>query len=79
MAGDGRIRTAVPVCLRARCLIASIRTFVAVPLGLNVAIYLAEFADSRVRGVIKPILEILAGVPTGGGAGAGWSTASSRS
>jgi len=37
---------------------------VAVPLGLLVAVYLSEFADARARETIKPILELLAGVPT---------------
>lgn len=37
---------------------------VAVPLGLLVAIYLSEFATARVRETIKPILELLAAVPT---------------
>lgn len=37
---------------------------VAVPIGLLSAIYLNEFASSRVRAVVKPALEILAGVPT---------------
>lgn len=37
---------------------------VAVPLGLLVAIYLSEFASARVREIIKPSLELLAGVPT---------------
>ncbi|HRE43502.1 MAG TPA: phosphate ABC transporter permease subunit PstC [Terricaulis sp.] len=37
---------------------------VAVPLGLLVAIYLSEFASARVREVVKPVLELLAGVPT---------------
>jgi phosphate transport system permease protein len=37
---------------------------VALPLGLAAAIYLSEYATAKVRGVIKPILEILAGVPT---------------
>jgi phosphate transport system permease protein len=37
---------------------------VAVPLGLLSAIYLAEYAPSRVRKTVKPILETLAGVPT---------------
>jgi len=37
---------------------------VAVPLGLLSAIYLAEFAPERVRKVVKPVLEVLAGVPT---------------
>jgi len=37
---------------------------VALPLGLCVAIYLSEYASERVRAVLKPILEILAGIPT---------------
>ena len=37
---------------------------VAVPLGLLSAIYLSEYAPSRVRRVVKPGLELLAGVPT---------------
>ena len=37
---------------------------VAIPLGLLSAIYLAEYASPRVRKVVKPVLELLAGVPT---------------
>jgi phosphate transport system permease protein len=37
---------------------------VAVPIGLFAAIYLAEYASPRVRSVSKPLLEILAGIPT---------------
>ena len=37
---------------------------VAVPLGLLCAVYLSEYAPTRVRKVVKPVLEILAGVPT---------------
>jgi phosphate transport system permease protein len=37
---------------------------VAIPLGLGAAIYLSEYARPRVRKVIKPILELLAGIPT---------------
>ncbi len=37
---------------------------VAVPLGLGVGIYLAEYASPRVRRVLKPIVEVLAGIPT---------------
>lgn len=37
---------------------------VALPLGLSIAIYLSEYATTRVRNILKPILEILAGVPT---------------
>lgn len=34
------------------------------PLGLSAAIYLSEYASPRVRGTLKPTLEVLAGVPT---------------
>lgn len=37
---------------------------VAVPLGLGAAIYLSEYAPSRVRNLFKPALEILAGIPS---------------
>ena len=37
---------------------------VAFPLGLGVAIYLSEYAKPRVAGVLKPVLEILAAIPT---------------
>ncbi len=37
---------------------------IALPLGLAAAIYLSEYADPKVRKVLKPILEILAGIPT---------------
>lgn len=45
-------------------LITAIAMFVAVPVGLMTAIYLAEYASERVRAVAKPLLEILAGIPT---------------
>jgi phosphate transport system permease protein len=41
-----------------------IAVIVALPLGLAAAIYLSEYASERVRGVLKPILEVLAGIPT---------------
>lgn len=41
-----------------------IATLVAVPVGLGAAIYLSEYASDRIRRIIKPILEILAGIPT---------------
>ncbi len=45
-------------------LISTIAMAVAVPVGLLAAIYLAEYASTGVRTVAKPLLEILAGVPT---------------
>lgn len=44
--------------------IAAIAMMVAVPLGLSSAVYLSEYASERNRKIIKPILEVLAGVPT---------------
>ncbi|WP_342525427.1 phosphate ABC transporter permease subunit PstC [Chryseomicrobium sp. FSL W7-1435] len=41
-----------------------IAVIVAVPLGLSAAIYLSEYASDTARRIIKPILEVLAGVPT---------------
>lgn len=45
-------------------LISFIAMCVAVPVGLMSAIYLADYAPKRVRAAVKPILEILAGIPT---------------
>ena len=45
-------------------LITSIAMLVAVPVGLMTAVYLAEYSSRRVRSVAKPLLEILAGIPT---------------
>lgn len=44
--------------------ISAISMLVAVPVGLFAAIYLAEFADTRVRSVVKPLIEVIAGIPT---------------
>ena len=45
-------------------LITAIAMAVAVPIGLLSAVYMAEYAPRRLRDVIKPMLEILAGIPT---------------
>ena len=45
-------------------LISAIAMLVAVPIGLASAIYLAEYADKKLRAIIKPLLEVLAGIPT---------------
>ena len=42
----------------------AVAMLVAVPLGLGVAVYLSEYASPRARRVIKPIVEVLAGVPS---------------
>ncbi|SFP74740.1 phosphate ABC transporter permease subunit PstC [Salibacterium halotolerans] len=44
--------------------IAAIAMVVAIPVGLAVAIYLSEYASDKIRRTIKPILEVLAGIPT---------------
>lgn len=41
-----------------------IAMLIAIPIGLAVAIYLSEYATPRVRNFLKPILEVLAGIPT---------------
>lgn len=45
-------------------MIAGIALLVAIPLGLMVAIYLAEYAPSKLRSTVKPVIEVLAGIPT---------------
>ncbi len=52
------------VLISATIMIAVISILVALPLGLLAAICLSEYASPQVRRVLKPILEILAGVPT---------------
>jgi phosphate transport system permease protein len=41
-----------------------IAMLIAIPLGLAVAIYLSEYATPKARSILKPILEVLAGIPT---------------
>jgi len=45
-------------------LISAIALLVAVPVGLLSAIYLSEYASKRMRSTVKPVLEMLAGIPT---------------
>lgn len=45
-------------------MITIIAMLVAVPLGLLIAIYLSEYAGPRVRAIAKPVVELLAGIPT---------------
>lgn len=44
--------------------ISFISMLVAVPIGLFSAIYLAEYASPRVRSIVKPLIEVIAGIPT---------------
>lgn len=50
--------------LNATLMTSVIALAVALPLGLSAAVYLSEYARPRARGVLKPILEVLAGIPT---------------
>jgi len=54
---------AVPV-FTGTLMISALAMLVAVPIGLMSAIYLAEYAGKKVRTVAKPLIEILAGIPT---------------
>ena len=45
-------------------LVAALAVAVAVPTGLAIAIFLSEYAAERVRKILKPVLEVLAGIPT---------------
>lgn len=62
VASDGAFG-AIPI-FSGTLLITFVAMFVAIPIGLFSAIYLAEYAKPSVRSTFKPILEILAGVPT---------------
>lgn len=45
-------------------MVTAIAAIIALPLGLITAIYLSEYAPTKVRNVLKPMLEVLAGIPT---------------
>ena len=53
----------IPV-LTGTFLITLIAMFIAVPIGLFSAIYLSDYAHKKVRSVLKPLIEVLAGIPT---------------
>ena len=50
--------------LSATLMTSTIAMLFAFPIGLMVAVYLSEYASERVRSILKPILEVLAGIPT---------------
>ena len=54
---------AIPVFM-GTLLISGIAMMVAVPIGLMSAVYLSEYANKKFRAIAKPLLEILAGIPT---------------
>lgn len=57
-------RIGVLPLLNSTLIITGIALLVAIPLGLSAAVYLSEYARPRVRQTVKPILELLAGLPT---------------
>jgi len=62
VAGQGAFG-AIPV-FAGTILISALAMLVAVPVGILSAIYLTEYANQRFRSIVKPMLEILAGIPT---------------
>ncbi len=54
----------IPTIVAGTLVVAGIGMLVATPLGLGAAIYLSEYASPRARRVIKPVLEVLAGIPS---------------
>jgi phosphate transport system permease protein len=50
--------------LNSTLMVSLIAMLIAVPIGTAVAVYLSEYATEKVRGILKPILEVLAGIPT---------------
>ena len=54
----------IPTLLIGTTVISLVGMLIAVPLGLGAAIYLAEYASPRLRGILKPILEVLAAIPS---------------
>lgn len=62
-AGQSGAFGAVPV-FTGTFLVMAVAILVAGPIGLMIAIYLSEYADKRVRATVKPVIEVLAGIPT---------------
>jgi len=54
----------IPTLVIGTLLITGISMLVAVPLGLGVAVYLAEYAPPGIRRTVKPVVELLAGIPS---------------
>ena len=54
----------VPTIVAGTLIVALIGMIVAAPLGIGAAIFLAEYAQPRTRRILKPILEVLAGIPS---------------
>jgi len=54
----------IPTLLAGTLIVTAIAMVVAAPIGLGAAIYLSEYARPRARRILKPILEVLAGIPS---------------
>ena len=63
MLGSSGLFGAIPL-FGGTILISLIALLIAVPIGLMTAIYLSEYATTKVRAFTKPMLEILSGIPT---------------
>ncbi len=61
---DGNNHFGVLPLVSGTFLVAAISALVAIPAGVGVAIFLSEYAPDKMRRVIKPALEVLAGIPT---------------
>ena len=60
----GREQYGILPLLSGTILVTVISALIALPVGLSAAVYLSEYASDRARSVLKPSLEILAGIPT---------------
>lgn len=54
----------IPTIVLGTLIVSGVAAVVAAPLGLGAAVYLSEYASPRLRRVLKPILEVMAGVPS---------------
>jgi phosphate transport system permease protein len=63
LVGDPRSYGVLPL-VWGTVIVAAIAGVIALPIGLGAAVYLSEYASPRLREVLKPTLEILAGIPT---------------
>lgn len=54
----------IPTIVYGTLMVSMVSVLVALPLGLGAAVYLSEYASPRSRRVLKPILEVLAGIPS---------------
>jgi phosphate transport system permease protein len=59
-----RYKVGIAPLVSATLMSSIIAMLIAIPFGLGSAVYLSEYASSRFRNVVKPILEVLAGIPT---------------